>query len=138
MVIIARRNSLTFFVFTVCAREKGEVKQSDRNGAGTRQEYIGMSNILGSNFSTDEEKKRAAWEKATFVPGQMYRIDCDGRAIVWDQYGKYGEFGWQIDHIIASVFGGLDELWNLRARHWMGNSQAGGLAGVLATRLRQI
>ena len=80
---------------------------------------------------TEDLRKLAAWYKASSVAGAAYRIDCDGRSIVWEEYGKYTDSGWQIDYILATAAGGTDQLFNLRARHWRGTSQAGGLLGAL-------
>jgi len=58
-------------------------------------------------------------------------MDCDNRIICRAEYGKYTAFGWQVDHAIPVVLGGPDFFSNLRPRHWMGNSAAGGLLGGL-------
>ena len=78
------------------------------------------------------ERKLAAWNNVPSVLGQRYKVDCDGRHIVWEDYGKCTEYGWQIDHITPQSLGGLSLHSNLRARHWRGNSGAGGLLGNLA------
>lgn len=59
------------------------------------------------------------------------RVDCDGRFIKWSEYGKLSEFGWEIDHIHATILGGPDTPDNTRARHWRGNRSAGGILGGL-------
>ena len=84
-------------------------------------------------FSSDEEnKKRIAWSRAFEIPGHpLYRMDCDQRMICWGDYGKLTEYGWEIDHIHPSGIGGLDNLANIRARHWRGNRSAGGILGAL-------
>jgi hypothetical protein len=46
--------------------------------------------------------------------------------MLWAEYGKHTEYGWEIDHAIPRVMGGLTVSWNLRARHWRGNAEAGG------------
>ncbi|MGQ0677244.1 MAG: hypothetical protein ACT4N4_14330 [Rhodospirillales bacterium] len=57
------------------------------------------------------------------------RIDCDGRIIWRSEYGKYTAHGWHVDHDIPSILGGGDGFANLRPRHWLGNTRAGGLLG---------
>ena len=83
---------------------------------------------------TDEERKVAAWQRARPITGSdpaIVRIDCDGR-IIWLDHGLRSEYGWEIDHIVPLALNGLDTLSNLRARHWRGNSRAGGLlSGIL-------
>ncbi|HML15144.1 MAG TPA: hypothetical protein VK456_17690 [Xanthobacteraceae bacterium] len=86
---------------------------------------------------TDEEKKIIAWNNVLPIPGKTYKVDCDGLYIVWEEYGKRSDYGWQIDHAVPEVFGGLSTITNLRARHWRGNSRAGGYAGALAKFLGQ-
>ena len=70
---------------------------------------------------------RAAWT----IGWPEYGMDCDGRIIRRSEYGLYTAHGWQVDHIIPSMVGGKDFLGNLRPRHWLGNSAAGGLLGNL-------
>jgi hypothetical protein len=55
--------------------------------------------------------------------------DCDGRRIKKADYGKYTEYGWQIDHVTPTILGGLDIYANKRPRHWRGNSLAGAMVG---------
>jgi hypothetical protein len=62
----------------------------------------------------------------------MYKIDCDGRQILLEEYGQYSMCGWQIDHTIPTALGGPDVPSNWRARHWKGNSEAGGRLSLLS------
>lgn len=100
----------------------------------------GLASGLGFKSSlSDEERKLAAW--ANSIPYSLglldeIRIDCDGRKIAWSDYGKYSELGWQIDHILPSALGGSDSAFNLRARHWLGNTSAGGLLGNLFAQIK--
>jgi hypothetical protein len=74
-------------------------------------------------------RKFAAWSEALIIVDRdpdIWREDCDGRVIHWDEYGLQSTFGWHIDHIVPLAVGGPDELYNLRARHWEGNTRAGG------------
>lgn len=83
-----------------------------------------------------EQRKRAAWEMASPIPGQdprLIRRDFEQRTILWVEYGLKSPYGWEIDHVIPLAIFGPDTLDNLRARHWEGNSSAGGrLAAALA------
>jgi hypothetical protein len=72
----------------------------------------GAVNALFGPFGTDAEKKVAAWANARVTANPEWRHDCDGRLMAWSEYGRYS-----------------DLLTNLRARHWRGNSAAGGLLG---------
>jgi hypothetical protein len=68
---------------------------------------------------------------APAVPGKPgYVYDCDGRMICRWEYGKQSACGWQVDHdpplALAGFFGWR---FNLRPRHWFGNTSAGGALG---------
>ena len=84
-----------------------------------------MGSLFGIGVSHDD-KKRIACDNAAIMPGTPYRIDCDGRAMLWEEYGKNTSHGWHIDHATPTIAGGPDAPWNWRARHWFGNCQAGG------------
>lgn len=86
----------------------------------------GSSGLLG-----EEAKKVVAWNNVA-APGAFVAIDCDGRTIRLRDYGnRLSEFGWEVDHITPKALGGTDAPNNLRARHWRGNSSAGGILGGL-------
>jgi hypothetical protein len=90
-----------------------------------------MSRLAAIGIFSDDQKRRIAWENVSAPHGTPYKIDCDGRVMLWDHYSKYTEYGWHIDHITPTVLGGADAAWNWRARHWRGNCTAGGrLAGL--------
>jgi hypothetical protein len=73
-----------------------------------------------------------AWANAKAYPGDLSRrLDCDDRIICWSEYGKHSALGWEIDHVNPIALGGGDYPANLRARHWIANSRAGGLLGGL-------
>ena|ERR1700730_1967818 len=99
----------------------------------------GLGSPYGSLASWNEQRKAAAWFKAAPANGPYidFRIDCDGRLIRWPDYGVRSEFGWEIDHIVPKAMGGTDDLSNLRARHWHGNSSAGGVLGNDLTDVRR-
>lgn len=56
-------------------------------------------------------------------------VDCDGLFMRLSGYGKGPQYGWQIDHIVASALGGPDTFANKRPRHRVGNSLAGAMVG---------
>ncbi len=88
----------------------------------------------------DYMRRLAAWNATATIYGrspEMWRIDCDGRAIRWSDYGdQSSEFGWHIDHVAPLAIGGIDAAHNTRARHWRGNTSAGGVLGGLLGALR--
>ncbi len=87
--------------------------------------------LVGLGPLSEDERKEAAWANATPTTDPHIRVDCDGRLIDWDEYGKYSQYGWHIDHINPLALGGRDSPENLRARHWRGNCGSGGLLGSL-------
>jgi hypothetical protein len=87
---------------------------------------------LASLGSVEESRKRIAWANTLPVMGRLdVRMDCDGRHIMWGEYGRLTEYGWEIDHIRPTILGGPDVAGNIRARHWRGNRSAGGILGGL-------
>lgn len=86
----------------------------------------------------EEARKYFAWMAAASVQGRSdVRVDCDGRFIAWNEYGLTSPFGWELDHIFPSSIGGVDTIYNLRARHWLGNRSAGGALGAALNVLRK-
>lgn len=96
-----------------------------------------LANILaggtaGMFHDTQAGRRFLAWKKAMPIPGRdpaIERWDCDWFVIRWTEYGQLTEYGWEIDHIVASILGGPDTHHNLRARHWRGNRSAGASLG---------
>ncbi len=78
---------------------------------------------------TTEELKLAASANLSSILGSPYKRDCDGRFILFEEYGLLTTYGWEVDHIIPVRLGGLTFPANVRARHWQGNRSAGGLLG---------
>ena len=78
------------------------------------------------NFTNNETLKNAAWQKALIVvthdPNDA-RKDRFGNWIVWNDYGKKTQFGWEIDHVTPVSWGGLDSHSNVAATHWQANRQ---------------
>ena len=77
----------------------------------------------------------AVWNKGTPVLGQnstVVRQDHLGNTIHFSEYGnRQSAWGWEIDHITPSIFGGADHIGNMRPLHWRANARQGGILGNL-------
>jgi hypothetical protein len=103
------------------------------HGVGTPgvNDMSALNRLLHLAVRSDDARKLAAWNAVPSVPGTLLKIDCDRRRIRWEEYGQNSAYGWHIDHAAPTILGGPDTIWNLRARHWLGNCRAGGqLSGV--------
>ena len=79
-----------------------------------------------SNFSN--ELKLRIWKKAqTDMDNDpdIWRKDSCGAWINFDQYGKEGKYGWEVDHVFPESRGGKNDFENLRAMHWSNNRSKG-------------
>ena len=83
------------------------------------------------------QKKLAAWNRAFVSPNPLHnpaqiRVDAYGSYIVWDQYGKTAQNGWEIDHELPkSQFPGVaTHPGNLRALHWKNNRAKSDKLGI--------
>ena len=77
-----------------------------------------------STSTESEMLKVAAWQKAvpiTTHDPNFARKDRFNNWIVWSDYGKTTQFGWEIDHIVPTSWGGLDARPNVAATHWQAN-----------------
>ena len=73
-------------------------------------------------------KKDKVWFGSKIAPGldsAKWRLDCDGKLICYDEYGKYNQYGWQIDHDVPKALGGGDEPSNLNAMRSVDNDRKG-------------
>jgi len=76
-------------------------------------------NASGDGRPFDHDTIRRVWEKAVRQPGfETFSIDHRGTSISLFEYGRRSTYGWVIEHIVAPVDGGSDELANLRPLHW--------------------
>lgn len=97
-----------------------------------------LSTLLGGSSST-EAKKLAVWSKGIPIPGYdpiQYRRDVFGYVTDYSQYGnRQSDYGWEFDHYpTAKVFGGSDDIPNLRPLHYRSNASLGGALGNILNR----
>lgn len=62
--------------------------------------------------------KDKVWNKAKIISGKdknNIRKDVYGNTIIYNSYGKYTRFGWQVDHIKPLNKGGSNDILNLQA-----------------------
>jgi 5-methylcytosine-specific restriction endonuclease McrA len=77
-----------------------------------------------SNLLSNETRKRAAWNKASYVPGydpNYVRRDRFGSLMQWQHHGRTTDFGWEIDHVVPTSLGGLLAQSNEQATQWKNN-----------------
>ena len=59
------------------------------------------------------------WRKAIpYKHFELYKKDCYGSIIFYDDYGIKSENGWVIDYITLPEKGGTDQIENLQPVHW--------------------
>ena len=68
-----------------------------------------------------KEMELAVFQKAKPTEDPNVRLDVCGTEIHFDQYGKRGDHGWEIDHIKPKSKGGGDKIKNLQPLHWETN-----------------
>ena len=82
-------------------------------------------------------RKAHAWNKAHPIPGYnpaVLRQDIFGSLILWSDYGKRTEYGWEIDHQLPQgKYPSLTwDMSNLRALHWKNNRSKSDRTDTLA------
>ena len=78
--------------------------------------------------SIDDATIRAVWEKGQIdssQPENIYRKDKCGHWIKFDQHGREGDYGWEIDHIKPIAKGGPDTVANMQPLYWGTNRSKG-------------
>ena len=97
---------------------------------------LGLLGAFGT--LTEESRKIAVWAKGRVIAGydaSIWRHDDFGFVIRFSDYGdRNSEYGWEIDHIIASALSGPDNITNLRPLHHRKNASLGGTLGGLLNR----
>ena len=70
-----------------------------------------------------EKLIQMVWDKGlcTGADSTICRKDAAGAWILREQYGKEGDYGWSIDHIVPISKGGKDDTINLRPMQWENN-----------------
>ena len=64
------------------------------------------------------------WRKAIpYKKFELYKKDCYGSLMFYDDYGIESENGWLILHIISVSDGGTDEIENLQPVHWKNSNK---------------
>jgi 5-methylcytosine-specific restriction endonuclease McrA len=86
----------------------------------------------------EEAKRRQVWAKGHIMTDRPdldpneWRRDDFGWIIRYSEYGdRNAAYGWEIDHIHPTAFGGHDHISNLRPLHCQCNSGLGGILGGL-------
>lgn len=97
---------------------------------------MNASNLFG--FGADLEK-RAVWAKGHEIPGfpkDVWRRDDFGNVIRFSDHGdRSSKYGWEIDHVTPTAWGGLDVHANKRPLHCKLNASHGGILGSYARNL---
>jgi len=78
--------------------------------------------------SIDLALLRAVWAKGQIVQSYdpaVYRKDICGNWMQFDQHGKEGDYGWEVDHIKPLALNGPDALANMQPLWWRNNRRKG-------------
>ncbi|OGQ22812.1 MAG: hypothetical protein A3I05_08115 [Deltaproteobacteria bacterium RIFCSPLOWO2_02_FULL_44_10] len=78
-----------------------------------------------------QEQLKQIWFKAKNAGAENdrngFRKDKYGAWIKWSDYGnRNSQYGWEVDHIIATANGGSDTMSNLCPLHWKNNASKSG------------
>lgn len=75
------------------------------------------TDINGNEF--DDITIVEVWKKAIpYKRFELYKLDCFGSLMFYDDYGIETENGWEIGYIKPVSEGGTDEIENLQPLHW--------------------
>jgi len=78
--------------------------------------------------SWDDAMRILVWRRGRVLPGcdpGVWRSDACGSLIRFGDYGKMGDYGWEIDHICPVSRRGCDWLDNLQPLQWRNNRSKG-------------
>lgn len=76
--------------------------------------------------SIDLATRRAVWAKGQIVSTHdpaVHRKDICGHWMQFDQHGKEGDYGWEVDHIKPLAKDGPDTLANKQLLYWKNNQR---------------
>jgi hypothetical protein len=93
-----------------------------------------LEQIAASNQNINDKRKLDAWTKAqpygNYDLGEV-RKDACGAPIVWADYGKQTQYGWEVDHILpVSRFLNADQPINVQALQWQNNRAKSNSIGI--------
>lgn len=78
------------------------------------------TDINGNEF--DDITIVEVWKKAIpYERFELYKLDCFGSLMFYDDYGIKTDNGWEIGYIKPVSDGGTDEIENLQPLHWKNN-----------------
>ena len=76
-------------------------------------------------MSFDEITVQRVWQKGQIVflvdPNIWRKDQCNARISRFQYGNRNSDYGWEIDHIIATSNGGSDDISNLRPLQWENN-----------------
>ena len=86
-------------------------------------------NTDGDGNSWSKDIKINVWAKGSIIfslPSDLWRRDVCEKIMRFSDHGeRTSVYGWEIDHIVPVVHGGLDDISNLQPLHWENNAAKG-------------
>lgn len=87
-----------------------------------------MAYRYATRGSIDDATIRSVWQKGQIVSthnASAHRKDICGHWMQFDQHGKEGDYGWEVDHIKPIALNGPDTLANMQPLNWQNNRRKG-------------